>query len=115
MVMASNYWLNPKKKYDNNMSLMNLDRYSLNKRNVDKLQTNHKGIFVLHDNAFSWVQQLEVDYRNEKSLDEAKKFLIVPCGLIRGSLSNLGVKSTVRAEFSTLPACFFNIQIHQEL
>mmetsp|Transcript_9355 Transcript_9355/g.15254 ORF Transcript_9355/g.15254 Transcript_9355/m.15254 type:complete len:189 (+) Transcript_9355:374-940(+) len=84
-------------------------------KHVDKLQTNHKGVYVLHDNNFSWVSNLDVDYRNDESLDSAKRFFVVPCGLLRGMLSNLGVKCTVRAEFSTLPACFFNIHIQEEL
>lgn len=82
---------------------------------VDKLQTNHKGIYILHDNTFSWMASIDIDYEDAAAVDQAKKFLIVPCGLVRGALSNLGVKCVVRAEFSTLPACLFNVQIVQEL
>ncbi|GBG29219.1 Trafficking protein particle complex subunit 6B [Hondaea fermentalgiana] len=84
-------------------------------KQVDKLQTNHKGVFVLHDNKCAWVSSVDIDYSDEESLEQAKKFLIAPCGLIRGALSNLGIKCTVRAEFSTLPMCFFNIQINEEM
>jgi len=84
-------------------------------KQVDKLQTNHKGVFVLHDNSFTWTTDMIIDYDDQASLDQAKKLLIVPCGLIRGALSNLGIKCTVRAEFSTLPICYFNIQINEEL
>lgn len=83
-------------------------------KQVDKLQTNHKGVYVLHDHSFSWVRSMDVDYRSDDSVEAAKKFLVAPCGLLRGALSNLGVKCTVRAEFSTLPACYFNISIASE-
>jgi hypothetical protein len=74
-------------------------------KQVDKLQTNYKGVFVLHDNSFSWCVTAEVDYQDDASVDEAKRLLIVPCGLLRGALANLGVISSVRAEFTALPAC----------
>jgi len=83
-------------------------------KQIDKLQTNHKGVFVLHDNLFSWMRQMEVDYRDDDSIERAKNYLMLPCGLIRGALSNLGIKSTVHAEFSALPTCFFNIAIQEE-
>jgi len=84
-------------------------------KQVDKLQTNHRGVFVLHDNNFTWTASMEVDHHSDESLDEVKKFLVVPCGLIRGVLTNLGLRCTVRAEFATLPACLFNVQVQQEL
>jgi hypothetical protein len=83
-------------------------------KQVDKLQTNYKGVFVLHDTSFSWCATAEVNYQDDASVDEAKRLLVVPCGLIRGALANLGVISSVRAEFTALPAVLINVHIHQE-
>ncbi len=84
-------------------------------KQVDKLQTNHRGVYVLHDDSFCWVSKMSVDYNSEESLDQVKKYLIFPCGLIRGALCNLGLRCTVKAEFSTLPMCKFNVEMHEEL
>jgi len=84
-------------------------------KHVDKLQTNHKGVYVLHDNKLSWLSNVHIDNSDTSSVDQAKKYLVLPCGILRGALSNLGIKCTVRAEFSKLPACLFNIHIHHDL
>lgn len=84
-------------------------------KNVDKLQTNHKGIYVLHDNTFSWINEIDIDYDDQNSINETKKYLIAPCGLIRGALTNLGIKCVVKAEFYNLPTCLFNIQILEDM
>ncbi|XP_044517646.1 trafficking protein particle complex subunit 6B-like isoform X2 [Gracilinanus agilis] len=55
------------------------------KKQIDNLRTNHQGIYYL---AFT-------------------------CGLIRGGLSNLGIKSIVTAEVSAMPACKFQVMIQK--
>lgn len=39
------------------------------------------------------------------SLPLSLQYLAFTCGLVRGGLSNLGVKSIVTAEVSVMPAC----------
>uniref|UniRef100_A0A5F8HD31 Trafficking protein particle complex 6B n=1 Tax=Monodelphis domestica TaxID=13616 RepID=A0A5F8HD31_MONDO len=46
-------------------------------------------------------------------LDHAPKYLAFTCGLIRGGLSNLGIKSIVMAEVSAMPACKFQVMIQK--
>lgn len=50
---------------------------------VDKLQTNHKGIFVLHDLDFQWVKRLATT--PERMTTESELYLVFPCGIVRGN------------------------------
>lgn len=69
-------------------------------KHVDKLQTNHRGVFVLKDNAFKWTSQLNA--RNEKSARKFRDTVIkFPCGLLRGALSNLGYSAVVSADIDS--------------
>ena len=60
-------------------------------KQMDKLQTNHRGVYVLQDFSFRWLHQFSGHEKETKS--KALLYLIFPCGLIRGILSNLGVSS----------------------
>ncbi|KAK7835977.1 hypothetical protein U0070_004068 [Myodes glareolus] len=62
------------------------------------------GIYVLQDNKFRLLTQLSA---GKQYLEHASKYLAFTCGLIRGGLSNLGIKSIVTAEVSSMPACKF--------
>lgn len=46
-----------------------------------------------------------------KASTVAGQFLYLPCGLIKGALTNLGVPCTVSAEVTTLPGCSFTVRI----
>lgn len=63
-------------------------------KHIDKLQTNHRGIFVLKDNAFRWAAS---DSREEILIGLSK----LSSGLIRGALANLGLVSFVSADFDS--------------
>ncbi|MBN3282424.1 TPC6B protein, partial [Polyodon spathula] len=75
---------------------------SVFKKQIDNLRTNHQGIYVLQDNKFRLLAQMS---GGKQYLEHAPKYLAFSCGLVRGGLSNLGVKSIVTAEVSTMPAC----------
>mmetsp|Transcript_6758 Transcript_6758/g.7714 ORF Transcript_6758/g.7714 Transcript_6758/m.7714 type:complete len:159 (+) Transcript_6758:115-591(+) len=81
-------------------------------KTVDKLQTNHKGVFVLHDNNFKWISRImnSTSSSSETIVEEMKAYLLFPAGLIKGALKNLGIESTVRADYAE-GLCTFNIQI----
>lgn len=86
------------------------------RKQVDKLQTNHKGVYVLQDFQFKWLQQFSastIEETNEKFLP----YLVFPCGIIRGALFNLGLDATVNADKGTgnpnCPSCLFNIKVKQ--
>jgi hypothetical protein len=76
---------------------------------VDKLQTNHKGVFVLTDSKFKWLEKYSSDDISSKQA--ASKMLHIPCGIISGALANLGLPAIVNADFNNLPSCTFNIRI----
>lgn len=76
---------------------------------IDKLQTNHRGVFVLSDFKFKWLEKYASD--DAVSKETAARMLHFPCGILRGALANMGLASIVVAEFTTLPACTFNIKI----
>ncbi|XP_054369659.1 trafficking protein particle complex subunit 6B isoform X2 [Mirounga angustirostris] len=71
------------------------------KKQIDNLRTNHQGIYVLQDNKFRLLTQMST---GKQYLEHASKYLAFTCGLIRGGLSNLGIKSIVTAEVSSMPA-----------
>jgi hypothetical protein len=95
------------------------------KRKVDKLQTNHRvgtfldslvpffypictqGVYVLQDYQFRWLSRFS-STDDEDAKREALKYLIFPCGLIRGALANLGVTAVVNADISTVPSCTYD-------
>ncbi|GEM10638.1 bet3 family protein [Rhodotorula toruloides] len=63
-------------------------------KQVDNLRTNHRGVWVVLDT----------------SLRGLRSTLSFPSGLIRGSLSALGISSTVTGESSGLPQATFQIR-----
>jgi hypothetical protein len=76
---------------------------------IDKLQTNHRGVFVLSDFKFKWLDRYSSD--DIASKQAAAKLLNFPCGLLRGALANLGLTAIVNADFNVLPSCTFHIRI----
>lgn len=80
------------------------------KKQIDKLQTNNQGVFVLRDTRFRWLAPFTAD--DEATRRAAATVLNYPCGLIKGALENLGISSTVQAEVSpAVPSCSFTIKI----
>ncbi|KXJ69037.1 trafficking protein particle complex subunit 6b [Armigeres subalbatus] len=83
---------------------------SIYKKQIDNLRTNHQGVYVLQDNAFRFLTRLS---SSSQYLEHAPKFVAFTCGLVRGSLANLGITSTVTAEVQTMPSCKFHIQVNR--
>uniref|UniRef100_A0A0K8TP59 Trafficking protein particle complex subunit 6B n=1 Tax=Tabanus bromius TaxID=304241 RepID=A0A0K8TP59_TABBR len=80
------------------------------KKHIDNLRTNHQGVYVLQDNAFPFLTKIS---DGSEKLEHAPKYVAFTCGLIRGSLANLGINSTVTAEVQTMPSCKFHIQVNR--
>ncbi|KAJ1493247.1 NO signaling/Golgi transport ligand-binding domain-containing protein [Baffinella frigidus] len=74
-------------------------------KQMDKLRTNHKGVFELQDHLAPEANAGEA----------AKRYLLLPCGMIRGALAALGILATVRAEAQGLPSVVFVIHVRQPL
>lgn len=83
------------------------------RKQIDKLQTNHRGVFVLKDLEFKWLMRLPSDVEMARIM--AIKILAFPCGLIRGALANLDMVSVVSCDFladgKNMHACSFNIKV----
>nr|XP_058900942.1 trafficking protein particle complex subunit 6A isoform X2 [Kogia breviceps] len=73
-------------------------------KQMDSLRTNHQGTYVLQDNSFPLLIRMASGLQY---LEEAPKFLAFTCGLLRGTLSTLGLKSLVTASVAALPASCF--------
>ncbi|XP_015436746.1 PREDICTED: trafficking protein particle complex subunit 6B [Dufourea novaeangliae] len=85
---------------------------SLYHKQIDNLRTNHHGVYMLQDNSFRLLNKVGTNC-NKQYLQESPRLLAFTCGLLRGSLANLGIISTVNAEISTLPSCKFHVQVQQ--
>ncbi|XP_045148612.1 trafficking protein particle complex subunit 6A [Echinops telfairi] len=69
-----------------------------------------QGTYILQDNDFPLLVRMAA---GPQYLEEAPKFLAFTCGLLRGTLSTLGIKSLVTASVTTLPACKFQVVIQR--
>ncbi|KAK6198052.1 transport protein particle component [Scheffersomyces amazonensis] len=78
-------------------------------KQMDNLRTNHRGTFVLVDNSYKLIANLNSAKGAHDTLTKSKTYLWLPCGIIRGTLMNFGVESTVTAEITQFPAVTFNI------
>lgn len=85
---------------------------SLYHKQIDNLRTNHNGVYVLQDNAFRLLDKVGTS-NSKQYLQESPRLLAFTCGLLRGSLANLGIVSTVTAETSALPSCKFHVQVQR--
>lgn len=64
---------------------------------IDKLQTNHRGVFVLKDENLRWIAGLSGAGTGASLMRE--RLLRFPCGLVRGALQSLGLDASVSAEW----------------
>lgn len=79
-------------------------------KQMDNLRTNHRGTFVLVDNSYKLIAQLNSSKGMQDTLAKSKVYLWFPCGVIRGILMSFGIESYVTAEITQFPAVVFNIQ-----
>ncbi|KAI0128653.1 transport protein particle component [Xylariales sp. AK1849] len=79
------------------------------KKQIDNLKTNHRGVYVLTDNAFRPLSRMSTDTGGQ-AVVRAQPFLWFPCGIVRGALAALGINATVQAESNELPGAVFQIK-----
>ncbi|KZP03565.1 transport protein particle component [Athelia psychrophila] len=80
-------------------------------KQVDNLRTNHRGVYVLQDNAFKPISRLSSWDSRADALHKAKLYVAMPAGIIRGALSRLGLQGTVVPEVTSLPQCTFQVKL----
>jgi hypothetical protein len=90
--------------------------YILFRKQIDKLQTDYKGVYVLHDYTFKLLSKCHpitnMKEKEEQTLnytEECKLQTSYTCGIIRGALGILGVIASVKADISKFPACKFHL------
>jgi len=76
----------------------------IHKKNIDKLQTNNKGVFVLHDNNYQWLCSLgpSLSAGGKDEIDAQTSF---SRGFLTGAFEALGWQCTVVLFTSNLPQC----------
>ncbi|KAL2155889.1 hypothetical protein VTH82DRAFT_631 [Thermothelomyces myriococcoides] len=79
------------------------------RKQVDNLKTNHRGVYVLTDNAFRPFSRMSAEVGSQAVI-RAQPFLWFPCGIVRGALAALGITATVHAETTELPGAVFQIK-----
>ncbi|KAK4034085.1 trafficking protein particle complex subunit 6B [Parachaetomium inaequale] len=79
------------------------------RKQVDNLKTNHRGVYVLTDNAFRPFSRMSAEVGSQ-AVQRAQPFLWFPCGIVRGALAALGITATVQAESTELPGAVFQIK-----
>ena len=81
---------------------------------ITKLQTNHRGVFVLKDESFPLLSPLSAPLPPTSRL-LALLTLAYPCGRIRGALKGFGRESVVSCDFlndgENVESTSFNVKI----
>lgn len=83
-------------------------------KQVDNLRTNHRGVYVLHDNNFQPLRHVSTTQGAQVTAKEAKIFLSYPVGIVKGALAQLDVQSVVVAETNQAPGCTFHVKTTQQ-
>jgi hypothetical protein len=77
---------------------------------IDKLQTNHMGVYVLHDDSFAPLRCLSAPAGTD-TREAALRLLLLPCGLVRGALAAFGADALVNVDVSALPRAVFHVRL----
>ncbi|KAF8508515.1 NO signaling/Golgi transport ligand-binding domain-containing protein [Gautieria morchelliformis] len=80
-------------------------------KQIDNLRTNHRGVYVLQDNAFRPILRISSADGPADSLKRAKIHTAFPAGLLRGALARLGLQGVIIAEIPSLPQCTFQVKL----
>ncbi|KAH8101402.1 TRAPP complex subunit trs33 [Cristinia sonorae] len=80
-------------------------------KQVDNLRTNHRGVYVLQDNAFKPITRLSTWEGRADGIRRAKLYVAMPGGIIRGALARLGFQAAVIPEITQLPQCTFQVKL----
>ncbi|CAB4060424.1 TRAPPC6 [Lepeophtheirus salmonis] len=77
---------------------------SVFRKQIDNLRTNHQGVYVLQDNTFKFLNKIS---DGKQYLEFAPRYMAFTCGLLRGTLANLGIVSVVTADVTSMPSVKF--------
>uniref|UniRef100_A0A7S4M9V0 Trafficking protein particle complex subunit 6B n=1 Tax=Prymnesium polylepis TaxID=72548 RepID=A0A7S4M9V0_9EUKA len=89
--------------------------FEIYRKQIDKLQTNNRGVYMLQDNRNRLLSRCSPSSERRGSAKQvAALYARFPAGLIRGALSGLNVSASVSVEVGELPACQFTVKIQSE-
>ncbi|KAF9045052.1 NO signaling/Golgi transport ligand-binding domain-containing protein [Panaeolus papilionaceus] len=80
-------------------------------KQVDNLRPNHRGVYLLHDNAFKSITRLSSWESRAEAVKRARLYAAMPAGIVKGVLSRLGYNATVVPEIGTMPQCMNHYRI----
>ena len=88
--------------------------YQVYRKQIDKLQTNNRGVYMLQDNRHRILARCSASPEQEASAKQlASIHAKYSSGLIRGALQILGVVASVAVEVPEHAACHFTVRIQQ--
>ena len=80
---------------------------SVHAKTIDKLETDNRGMYILHDEKYQWLWPL-LSSDSAECKDEIQAYVTFSCGFVRGAFAGLGWDCTVEAKTSKIPACAFH-------
>ncbi|EPS99645.1 hypothetical protein FOMPIDRAFT_128341 [Fomitopsis schrenkii] len=80
-------------------------------KQVDNLRTNHRGVYVLQDNAFRPITRISSWRGRAEATRKARLYVAMPAGILRGALVRLGYQAAVVPEILNLPQCSFQLRL----
>ncbi|KAI8866059.1 hypothetical protein GQ42DRAFT_165730 [Ramicandelaber brevisporus] len=83
----------------------------LYRKKMDSLKTNHRGIFILQDARFKWFARMAGDEGAAASTRSSMAHMWLPCGIVRGVLTNLGFPCVVVPESPGLPQLTMHVKM----
>eukprot|EP00939_MAST-03C_sp_MAST-3C-sp1_P001814 g1814.t1 len=80
---------------------------SVHAKTIDKLETDNRGMYILHDDKYQWLWPL-LSSDSAECKDEIQAYVTFSCGFVRGAFAGLGWDCEVEAKTSKMPACSFH-------
>ena len=77
---------------------------------IDSLKTNNRGSFMLTDNDCWWIKAFARDAEEKETAGVAVLYLALPCGIVRGALSGVGLATGVTAEIPVFPVVAYTVK-----
>ncbi|CAG9330225.1 unnamed protein product [Blepharisma stoltei] len=81
---------------------------------IDRLQSNNRGVYIMYDYKFRWLQSLSLDTTDSVDKEAIEKFynfmLSWVCGVIKGGLKGLGVSARSEAKVEE-EGCKFTVTL----
>lgn len=87
----------------------------LNGKTADGLHRNknNKGLFQVEDKNLRFLARISSDANSTTVKEEAQKYTVLPCGIIKGALESFGYEAHVKCQITTIPGVAFSITLKE--